>query len=157
MVLAPELGDDLQRLVEALGALAGRAEVEAVRLVLRLVPAGAHSEDQPAVADVVDRGGHLRHQRGVPVRVAGHEDADADAARLRGERRQRRPAFEVRAVRVGEDRHEVVVQVGGVEAEALRLAPRREQVVPARVVRRLDAETHAAAAPVGGRRVRMNR
>src|SRR5262249_51106821 len=141
VILAPELRDDLEALRQPAGPLVCRPEVEPVRLVIAGEPAGADAEDEPAAAHLVDRRRHLREQGGGPVRVAGDEHADAETARLRRERRKERPALETRPVLVAEDRHEVVVDPRAVEAERLRLLPRRQDLLPAGVlVRRLDAE-----------------
>jgi hypothetical protein len=63
----------------------------------------------------------ITQHRRVAVGVAGDEDADAHRGGLAGERRQRRPAFQVRAVGIAGDRNEVVVEPRAPEAEALAL------------------------------------
>ena len=59
------------------------AELVAVLLVVALEPTGADAEDEAAVADVVDRAGHVGEQVRVAVRVAGDERADARRVRSR--------------------------------------------------------------------------
>ena len=57
--------------LEAVGAVAGRAEGEAEHGVLVLRPARADAELQPSAGELVDRHGRLREYSGVPVGVAG--------------------------------------------------------------------------------------
>ena len=79
-----------QRLLEAADAV---VEGVAEGAVLRLVPAGAEAQDQPAAADLVDRVGHLRQQRRVAEAGADDERADLDPLGDGGQRGQQRPAL----------------------------------------------------------------
>src|SRR5207244_1425451 len=69
---------------------------------------------------VIERPWHVREELRVPVRVARDERAELDAARLLDPSGERRPAFEVRAVRVTVERKEVIPVVDEVGAELLR-------------------------------------
>ena len=78
---AQQRRDDLHPLVEAAHAVVERV---AEGVELRLVPAAAEAQDQPPSADLVQLGGHLRHERGVPERERQHERADLDPRGDRG-------------------------------------------------------------------------
>src|SRR5919106_4194497 len=58
---------------------------------LRLVPARAEGQDQPAGADLVDGGGHLRQHGGGVERRARNERSEAHTLGDRGQPRQHRP------------------------------------------------------------------
>ena len=64
---------------EVIESAPGGAEVIAVLGVVALEPARADSEDEPAVADVIDGAGHVGQQFGIAVAVARHQGADLDA------------------------------------------------------------------------------
>ena len=95
-LLAEEAVPHLAGLLEAGQQLAGPREVDAVLLVLVDLPAGADAEQHAPVADVVDGGRPVRDDGGVPVGVAEHERAEADALGRGGERGQRAGALEGR-------------------------------------------------------------
>ncbi len=63
------------------------------RLKLRLVPAAPQTEDEASATDLVDLGGHLGRQCGVPERHRQDERADLDARRDRCDRGQDGPAL----------------------------------------------------------------
>src|SRR5439155_8817609 len=119
--------------VEPVEALAkARAEVDAVLLVLELEPRAADAEDPPAVADVVESRGHLRHEPGIAERVGTDEQAEARLLRGHRPRGEGRPPFDDRLIRVAEDRVDVVPGPEVVIAEAVdalrgvqQLGPRR--------------------------------
>jgi hypothetical protein len=142
MIVLPELGHYLQRLVEAVGPFLVGIKWDAVGAMLELEPTGTDSEVQAPVAHVIDGGRHLRQHRRVAVGVAGHQRADAELRRLRGERAEQRPTFEAGTVGVrAEDGDEVIEHPGAVEAERLGVLPDRHQLVVGEVLRRgLDAE-----------------
>ena len=146
--LGEERFQHLDRLAETAGAAARGVERDAVGRVLAFEPAGADAEDQPAVARVVDRDGRLREHGGEAIRVARDEEPHADAARLRGERGEQRPALEARTVRIRHDRHEVIEREDGVEAEIVGFLPDRQQVLVGRLLRRrLHAEAERRSPP----------
>ena len=97
VVFRPQLGDDGERFPETLRALLGAVEGNAVGVMLELLPAGANAEVEPAAAHVIDGRRHLRQHRGIPVGVAGDEDAEPNPLRLRREGGKQRPRFEVGA------------------------------------------------------------
>ena len=160
--VAEERDDDPQRLLEAAHQVVGR---EAERLVLRQVRAAAEPEDQPAVRDLVQRGGHLGQDRRVAEGRRGHERRQADAAgrlRQRGEERPRLPRPARLARRdppVGRAADEQVIRhEQAVEADGFRLAGERTQLGPARQPRLAEpalerlqeqSETHASSPPFG--------
>jgi hypothetical protein len=90
-------------------------------VVVGLIPSGAEPEDQPAVADLVDRRGLLRqHRRSVEAR-GGHEWTDLHALGDGGEGGEHRPrlpraarGFAVVAVQ------QVVPDPDRIETDALR-------------------------------------
>ena len=83
-------------------------QLDAVRLVLVLLPPGADAEHEPAVAHVVD-GDRLLGQHGrVAVGVAGDEGSETYPRHRRGEGGKDRPALVHRVVEVAGHGHEVV-------------------------------------------------
>ena len=82
-LLGPGLFQDLERLGEALAAL---AVIETVILVGAHDAAAADAVDQPAVADLIDRRGLLGEAQRVRQRQHLHRDADLDRAGARGDR-----------------------------------------------------------------------
>ena len=100
--------------------LAHGSERVPVLVEVALLPARAEAEDHPALADVIDRPGHVGEELRVPVRVAGDERPELDPLGRLGPGRQERPALEVRTVRVAVEREEVVPGVDDVVAELLR-------------------------------------
>src|SRR5205823_9497276 len=89
------LPDDLVQLaVELVEALALGVEGEAVRLVLRLVPAGADAELGPAAGDVVDGDDALREDRGGAEGDGRDHRPEAELRRAGGEAGERRPRIE---------------------------------------------------------------
>jgi hypothetical protein len=79
----PLLGEhpsaDRERLVQAVHPLADPREVEAVALVLRLVPGRPDPQDRPAARDDVQRGHGLGEKRRVAVGDAGDQRPQPDA------------------------------------------------------------------------------
>ena len=145
--LGPLAVHDLELLGEHPHALAERREREAVGGVLALVPARAEAELDAPARHVV--GGHddLRDVGGVAERDRGDERAEPQRARVRGERRERRPRVERAALL-----HVIEVElVVGAEQRrhAVRLARLRERqpLGPGDAVLALDhqAEVHRPA------------
>src|SRR5512146_2243880 len=92
----------------------------AERLILRLMPARAESQDEAPVADLVQAVGHLRQQRGIAERRGGDERAERDAVCDGGERAQEREDFPgAKLLRVWSPEDQVVRQPERVEAELL--------------------------------------
>ena len=79
-------------------------------------------------------------------RVARHEHAQADALRLRGDRREQRPRFEAAVLGAAVRVDQVVDEPGVVEAELLGLEELVEHAIP--VLARLAEEE--SEAQVGG-------
>jgi hypothetical protein len=65
------------------------------------VPAGAETEDEPAAADLVERGGLLGEQRGIVEVRAGDERPELDPARDGRDRGERRPGLPTGRGRAG--------------------------------------------------------
>ena len=143
LVLRPEGLEHLARFIEPRETLGHRVEGNAVRLVLVLLPRGADATDEPAARDDVHLRGHLRQHRRMPIGVARHDRADAQARHARRERRQRRPALHRVADAIRRVRHEVIGDAGGVPAAGRRVAPELEHRVPRRVAHpREDSKAH---------------
>src|SRR5262249_61708333 len=75
--VGPHATDDVDALRELLDALADGRERDAVRAIFLLEPAGAQAQVEPALADDVERGRHLREHRWRAIRVAQHARAAA--------------------------------------------------------------------------------
>ena len=78
LLLGEHPAADLHRLLEAPEALAGRRELEAVAVVLVLVPRRPDAQDGSARRHDVQRGDDLGEQRGVPVRHPGDHGSQGD-------------------------------------------------------------------------------
>ena len=87
----PEAAQDLQLLLQHLGADLERREREAVVIVLLLVPAGTHAHVQPTAGHLVHGRGQLRKVARVAKRHRRDERPEPDAARLAGEAGQDGP------------------------------------------------------------------
>lgn len=120
---AEHRGDDLQRLLEPLEPVGERAELEAERLVLELVPARADAELRAADRDDVEGGDDLRKQGRIAVGVAGDQRGQPHPRGPLAQRREHRVALEHRVVRRPEHRRlvEVIHEQDGVEAALLGL------------------------------------
>ena len=119
-LLALEPVDDLDGLLEATHAVAGRRQVDAVPPVLILVPAGPDAEDQSTPADVIDGHGLLQQHDRMPEGVARDERADADPRCLRRDGGQQRPCLVHRRPRPAIGVDEVVDEPAVIEPELLR-------------------------------------
>ena len=86
--VAEQRPDDRERLLEPVDPMVER---EAERAELGLVPAGPEAEDEPAAADLVDRGRLLGQHRRVVEARARHERPELDPRRRGGEAGERRP------------------------------------------------------------------
>ena len=108
-----------------------------------LLPASAQAEDEPTVANDVDLRCLLCQHRGVAVRVAGDERAEADARHDRRERSQRGPDLGggpgVVVVPVG---HEVVGHPDAIPAALLRMLRELDEVAVGSGGAGPDAELH---------------
>jgi hypothetical protein len=114
--VAQEGPDDREGLLEAGDPVVER---EAEAAVLGLVPAGTEPDDQPAVGDLVDRGGELReHRRRMEAR-RGDERPDLDPRGDRGDPSEGGPGLP------GAARLAVLVAVEEVVAEPDRVEPDR--------------------------------
>ena len=135
--------DQPDRLVETVEPFAkARTEVEPERVMLGLEPAPTEAEDEASARQVVDRGGELRGQPRTAERVGTDEEAQADALGRRGERRDRRPAFELRVGRIALVGQQVIVDPQRIPAGALDRETRVAQLGPGRS---LDPERRAEA------------
>ena len=142
------LHDHRQRLLEPAQAIGSRAELVPVLVVVALEPTRADAEDEAAVADVVDRAGHVGEQVRVPVRVARDERAETRVARFGGQRREQRVGLEVLGVRVAVEGIEVVPDPDAVDTELVGGAPRRAHRVDRRGLG-MDLDTDLEARHAG--------
>src|SRR5438445_7184302 len=134
------------RLLEQIQPLPDGGERDAEGAALDLVPPRADAELATAAAHVVDGHRRLGEHPDRPVADAEHEAADADAARLGGERCHRGDALERGLRRIGEVGHrvDVVPDRAPVKAVVVGHTPQPAEVGDAAVLRaRVDAEAHA--------------
>ena len=120
--------------------------MDAVGVALLLVPASAEAELEAAVADDVERRGHVGQNRRVAVHHPVDHATDADTGGGLGQRRERDPSLHTRPGGVGNvDRIEVVEVPGRFEQlDPVGGPPDVEHVAPGGVLRRgLDPELHA--------------
>ena len=135
-LLGQERDDDVARLVEAVHAVTDAEEVDPVGVRLVGVPPGAEAQLEAAVRDLIERGGHVGEDRGVPVRHAGHEHPHPQTGRRLGQRREGQPTLEAGPAAIAEDRLEVVEGPAGLEhLDLIGRPPHREHVVPRRRLR----------------------
>ena len=126
-----EPAHDLERLLEAPDA---PVERNAERAELRLVPAGAQAEDEPAAGDLVDRRRHARDQAGRVERGRRHQRAELHALRRRRDCCKHGPDIPRAALgaSVVAIQH-VVAGPDGVEAARLRAPRDRPELRPPNV------------------------
>ena len=86
--------EDLERLAETGRPLRRRPGIDAERAQLGVDRSPPEPELEPAVAEHVERGRHLRQHRGVAERVARHQVTESDPARARRQAGRERPALE---------------------------------------------------------------
>ena len=149
-LLRPRADDDLDLLGEERKALLRVEEREAVRVVLALVPPGAHPHLHAAAGDVVDGDGHPGEDARVPERRGRDHRAEPDAVGDRREPGERRPG--VVGIGVGPDDRRVVI--GAEESlEPVFLGEAREThpVVPRDALLPFDhqADPHQTATSCG--------
>jgi hypothetical protein len=145
-LLRPEAAHDPAGFVEHVHPHADAREGNAVLLVLQLEPRRAHAELEPPARDVVDGGGHLRHDGRMPVRHAEHEHPAADAARVGRHAGEQGQPLELRTGRIAADRIKVVEVRDPVVSELLAPDPEVPIVVESRVLRSgVDSEPDVAA------------
>src|SRR5262249_55483088 len=130
LLLREQALQDLQRLLERLETPRDGHEVEAEGLVLELEPARPDAEVQAAAAHLVDGRRHLSEDARVPVGVARDEVTDARSHRRLRERREERPPFQTGALRIDEDREEVVERPERVVAPVVGALPEVEEGGP---------------------------
>ena len=94
LVLPPHLQADLQRLLEALEALAQRREGEAQPLRLPLKPGRADTQPGAPARQHVERGDDLREETRLAVDHPGHERVQQHPLRDRGQVPERRVGLE---------------------------------------------------------------
>ena len=140
--LGPQPTDDLQALLEPVGAVAAATELKAQHGVLVLGPSGADAEVEPPTGQVVDRHRHLGQHPRMPVGVADHRAPDPGAGRQLRHRRQHRPGLEDGSVVVRAQRREVVHHPAAVEPAVVGQAPHVSQLVDGRVLTQLQPEAH---------------
>src|SRR3712207_3932749 len=124
VVLGPHAVDDLAGLAEHSHPLGDLGEAVAVGTPLVLVPAGAETEEEAAVAHRVHRRGDLGQERRVAVAVAGDHLPDLYPLGVAAEPRADRPALEDGVPGGLGDGVEVVVDPERVVATALLCDPR---------------------------------
>ena len=127
--------DPRQRRLERLQTPDRRAELVPVLVVVTLEPARPDPQDQPAVAQVVDRARHVGEQLGVPVGVAGDHRPELGVLGVARHRGEHRPPLEVRAVGLPVQREEVIPGPDRVDAQGVGLAPTGAEHVHRRVLR----------------------
>ena len=152
--VGPDAADDRELLLEQLHARPERRELEAVGLVLALVPAGAEAELDAPVRDVVDGSDVLGEHRRVAERRRRDEHAEAQAGRDRREPRHRRPGSSEPRSSWPADR-EVVIRAEQ-RADAVLLAGLRERdpLRPGHVLLALDHQLDAHCRQLRGLRAR---
>ena len=149
-LVVEERADQAARLTQLREPDRDGVERDAVHPVLGLMPGRAEPEDRAPARDVVERGGHLREDRGVPVGVAGHEHRDLHVLRDRTPGGEDLPALEVRTRRVADERDEVIPGHERVVAEPVHEEPVLAHLVPGDVLRvELDTEVDQAAFTAG--------
>ena len=135
-LVAQQARDHLERLVEPIEALLERREVDAERIALVLVPAGADAELEPAVRHDVERRRHVREHRRVAVRVAGDQHPEAQPRGRLRQRGERDPALHARSGAIREDRLEVIERPPGLEqVDLIGGLPHGEHLGPRGVLR----------------------
>ena len=133
--------DPRQCVTERCDPAARGAELVAVFVVVLLEPPSSDAENEPAIADVVDRSRHVRQQLRVAIGVTGHQGAELDTMRLLRPGSQHRPALEVLALRIAREREKVVPGEDHVHARLLGCVDRAPQVGIVRVLwLELDAD-----------------
>src|SRR5581483_774396 len=134
---AEETANDLDALFESVEALARGRIRQAVRAVLGVVPAGAHAQDEPPAAQVVDGQRHAREQRRMAEGDRTDEWPEPHARRLGGGQRERYPALQ-RFALGDRERQEVIRQPERLEAEPLRRGDDAAPAIPGQARFRLD-------------------
>ena len=94
------------------------------------IPSGADPEDQPAVGEPVDSGGHPGEQGRVSKGHRAHQRAEPDPASPLRQRRQRRPAFERRSMQVPTEAEEMIRAPERIEAELFDTISDSKPVLP---------------------------
>ncbi len=126
----PQAGDQLELLGQQVEPAGRVREVQPVRPVLGLVPAGAEPELRAALAHLVDLRDGDREDARVAEGGRADQRAELDPAGLAGQSGQRDPGVGRSGQAVAVAHHEVVVRPEErVEAVLLGLACHREQVV----------------------------
>ena len=98
-----------------------RAELVPILVVVALEPARADAEDGASAGDVIDRARHVGEQLGVAVAVAADQRTDGYALGHLGDGGEQRPALEVLARRVAEQRIEMIPGIEDVDPDLLGL------------------------------------
>ena len=120
----------LDRLFQALGALAHRWKDDPELGVLGLVPGRPYADLQPATRDVVD-GDRLGGQhRGMPVGDAGDQRPEPDPRGGHCQSREQRPAFQAGPFPVAVEGREMVEDPGSLETGLLTEADTFQQLLP---------------------------
>ncbi len=128
--------DHLEGLVEAVEPLTQRREVDAVCLVLLLIPPGAKTQLEAAARDHIDRRRHVCQHRRVAIRVPGDHHPEPQALGHRRHRSEDRPPLHAGPGGIAGDRHEVVEGPCAVEdVRLIGLDPHIPHRLPGRVHR----------------------
>ncbi len=128
--LGPHPLHDRRRLGELLEPSACGRKREAVAFELLGEPTRAETDDDPPAGDVIERGRHLRVQRGVAETGRRDEQSELGLGGDRADRGERRPRLENRD-RGHRHTVEMVVQPERIEAELFELERRRTSLLPA--------------------------
>ncbi len=139
--VAQEAMDDLDLVRQPGDALAGGRELEAVRLVLPLHPAGADPERDAAAGDLVGSRRRAGQHRRMAEGDGGDERAELERRRPRGEPRDRGPGVEHRPALV-ESGDVVVGAKQCLDAVGLAGLRERDPVVPGDAFLSLDHQRH---------------
>ena len=122
-------------LIQALNAFRSGVERDSICPVFGFKPARANTENETTAGCMIESRGHLGQDWRMPVRVACHEHADFDPARLQGKAGQRGPCFEAWPGRFAEDREKMIEHPGSVIAGLIDGLPNRDKFLPGGVLR----------------------
>src|SRR5262249_52409917 len=134
----PQPGDHAELLLQPVEPLPQRREADAERLVLSLVPSGAHAEPDPPPAHLVDSGPDDGQRSWLAEGGGGHQRPEPDPAGLHGQAGERRPGVRRHVGGVaGVDAEVMIAAEEAVEASLLRRSREREYLLVGRAAPRL--------------------
>jgi hypothetical protein len=136
--VGPGAADDLELLLEQFEAHAEGRELEAIGLVLALVPACADAEIDSSARDVVDGGDRLGEHRWMAERDRRDQHAEAQPGRDGCKSGERRPRLERAALLVPHDREVVIRPEQRADAVLLAGPCQRDPLSPGHALLALD-------------------